>query len=259
MSSSDPGLTRRAGPADPPQFTYPAAPLRVRFLSRPNRYRAIVRPRGGGPSFAAHVPNPGRMEELLIGGETEGYAVPVNAAGRATAYDLVSVRHGRVLVSIDPRLSNRLAAQALEGGFLSGKPHGPWRPEVAYGASRIDFARVGADGQTTGLVEVKSSNLRVGRTALFPDAPTERGTRHLRALTFARRRGIFAGVLFLIQRPDVASFGPNAQLDPVFARALEAAARAGVRLWAVRLRVRPDGADWLGEVPVRFSGGEERL
>ncbi len=252
-------MTRSPPEGPRPRFRYPAPPLLVRVLDRPNRYRARVRGPGGGTAFPVHVPNPGRMEELLVGGTTEGYAIPVGTQGRATSHDLVAVRHGRILVSIDPRISNRLAFQALEGGWLPGAPRGPWRPEYRLGRSRLDFARLGPEGRPTALLEVKSSNLRVGRTAFFPDAPTERGTRHLRALTRARRRGLFAGVLFLVQRPDVREFAPNRRLDPEFARALGAAARAGVRLWAVRQRVRPDGAEWLGEVPIRLPGAEERL
>ncbi len=234
-----------------PAVCYAGPVRRVRFLSRPNRYLARVRSIQGGPSFLAHVPNPGRMEELLLPGDTVGYVVPCTRTGRRTRFDLVSVRHGRTLVSIDSRVGNRLVAQALALGRLSAVGPGPWVPEVRWADGRFDFARLhGQDGPLRELLEVKCSNLRVGRTALFPDAPTVRGRRHLLTLARAARRGISGTVVFVIQRPDVEAFAPNGALDPDFARALERARRAGVRLLAWTCRVRPGRVEWGKEVPV---------
>lgn len=252
-------MTPEAPRPAPPRFRYPTAPVAVVFLDRPNRYRATVRAAAGGRRFAVHVPNPGRMEELLVPGVTRGFAVPAPGPDRQTRFDLVSVRHGRTLVSIDPRRASGLARAALAQGLLAGAPRGGWRPEVAYGGSRLDFGRFDPRGRLVGLVEVKSSNLRVGATALFPDAPTARGARHLRALARARRSGRFAGLLFLVQRPDVRAFAPNARLDPEFARALRAAVRAGVRVWAVTLRVGARDVVWGRRLPVRGSPAEEPL
>ncbi|MCI4337393.1 MAG: DNA/RNA nuclease SfsA [Thermoplasmata archaeon] len=227
-----------------PTVRYPAPVRAVRFLARPNRYVARVRDLSGGPAFLAHVPNPGRMEELLLPGLTRGYAIPAGAVGRRTHYDLVSVRHGRSLVSIDSRVGNRIGRQALAEGLLPRFGPGPWRSEAVWGSSRLDFAAGPDRGAPRALLEVKCSNLKVGSFALFPDAPTVRGTRHVLELARARRRGIRAGVLFVVQRDDTDSFAPNEALDPAFAHALRSAARAGVRIEAHAVRVRPDRVIW---------------
>lgn len=234
------------------EVRYSGTPLRVRFLERPNRYVARVRRVGGGPTFLAHVPNPGRMEELLLPGETSGYAIPVDRPERATRFDLVVVRHGRELVSIDSRIGNRMVGAVLKAGGLTELGPGPWRPEVRFGAHRVDFACHGREpgGSPTALIEVKCSNLRVGDTALFPDAPTVRGTAHLRLLAGASRAGIPSSVVFVIQRRGVRRFTPNAALDPGFARALQDAFRAGVRVIAQTLRVCPDRVEWAERVAV---------
>jgi sugar fermentation stimulation protein A len=200
------------------------------------------------------------MEELLIPGVTRGYVVPGIGPGRSTRYDLVSVRHGRTLVSIDTRVGNRIVADVLARSPPSGLEGGGWRAEVRFGPHRFDFARVdGSSGRPTELLEVKTSNLRVGRTAMFPDAPTERGTRHLRALAEARRSGIPARVLFAIQRDDVSELAPNRALDPEFALAFDRALDAGVVITAHRLRVEPQGVRWGPAVPVRRSAEPERI
>ncbi len=199
------------------------------------------------------------MEELLLPSETVGYVVPCARAGRRTRFDLVSVRHGRTLVSIDSRIGNRLVARALALGRLAAAEPGPWVPEVRWADGRFDFARLrGRDGPPRELLEVKCSNLRVGRTALFPDAPTARGRRHLLTLARAARRGIPGTVVFVIQRPDVEAFAPNSALDPDFARALGKARRAGVRLLAWSCRVRPGRVEWGEEVPVTAGASPRR-
>jgi sugar fermentation stimulation protein A len=198
-----------------------------------------------------HVPNPGRMEELLVPGATEGWIVVAKGdRNRRTRHDLIAVRHGRTTVSIDTRVANRLVYSALEEGRLSTFGPGPWRPEYFWSGCRWDFATVGADGPPRSLIEVKSSNLKVGRTAFFPDAPTRRGTHHVQELANAARRGIRAGVLFAIQRSDVDRFAPNRRLDPAFAGALDRARRAGVVVQAFTLRVHPGHVEWGGAIPV---------
>lgn len=234
----------------PLSVRYPGAPVAVRFLERPNRYLVRVRPMSGGTERLAHLPNPGRMEELLIPGSTVGWIVPARGVARRTSFDLVAVRHGRTTVSVDSRFANRIVARLLAQEGLPEVGRGPWRAEQPWGGSRFDFGRRRADGTWAALLEVKSSNLRVGRRALFPDAPTVRGLRHVEHLAAAARQGIRASVLFVLQRDDVDSFAPNAALDPEFARGLTGAARAGVRVLAHTLRVRPGGAEWGRNVPV---------
>ncbi|MCI4319510.1 MAG: DNA/RNA nuclease SfsA [Thermoplasmata archaeon] len=212
----------------------------VRFVARPNRFLAWVRPTAGGTPRLAHVPNPGRMEELLIPGVTKGWTVAAAAGRRRTGEDLVCVVHDGTNVSIDSNVASRVIGQFLGAGVLRPPRRSVWSREVVWGGVRLDFGRFAAGGRrVVELLEVKSSNLKVGPSALFPDAPTTRGARHLRALTRARRRGILSKVVFAVQRDDVAEFRPNRYLDPEFARALDAASAAGVALEAVTLRVEP--------------------
>jgi len=242
------------------RWRYDGAPVAVRFLRRPNRFLAVVQVAPDGPVVRCHVPNPGRMEELLIPGGTTGYIVPADRPGRSTRFDLVAVRHGRTLVSVDTRLGNRIVRAALDRSPPSGLEGGGWRAEVTFGRHRFDFARVDPpSGRPTALLEVKSSNLRVGRTAFFPDAPTVRGARHLEALARAHRAGVDGHVLFVVQRRDVDAFAPNRALDPAFARAFDRALDAGVTVRAHRLNVAPEGAVWGPAVPVRRFADPERI
>ncbi|MGA7924326.1 MAG: DNA/RNA nuclease SfsA [Thermoplasmata archaeon] len=242
-----------------PTYRYADRPVRVTFLARPNRYLAQVRLPNDEVALA-HVPNPGRMEELLVSGLTEGYAIPAGHEGRRTCLDLVAVRVGPTLVSIDSRVANPLVRSALAMGKVPPLPTGPWRAEPRWGEGRLDFASFERAGRSPGwLVEVKSSNLRVGQYSLFPDAPTVRGTRHVLALRDAARRGIRAAVIFALQRDDTERFTPNGALDPDFARALRSASRSGVHLLAHRLRVRSDHVEWGARVPVEVESPFARL
>ncbi|MFZ1022613.1 MAG: DNA/RNA nuclease SfsA [Thermoplasmata archaeon] len=240
------------------QTRYQSRPERVQFLGRPNRFLATVRSSLQGRELLVHVPNPGRMEELLIPGVTEGSMVAVKPdPRRKTQFDLVAVRHGRTWVSIDARVANRLVGSVLDGQAIhSLRGASPWRREVTVGRHRFDFGRFGTENELIGLVEVKSSNLRVGTTALFPDAPTIRGTHHVRELARQARRGVDATVLFLVQRADVQRFTPNRYLDPGFGAAFDVARRAGVRVLAYTSRVSPGGIEWGRSIPVvdRISG-----
>lgn len=229
---------------------YAGRPSAVRFLSRPNRYLARVALVDHGEPFEAHVPNPGRMGELLLPNRTRGYIIPAGHPGRRTSFDLVSVYHGGELVSIDTRIANRIVGKVLAAGGLPEFGAGPWRSEPTWGRSRFDFGVPDPEGGYRALLEVKSSNLRVGSAASFPDAPTVRGSRHVRELTRAARAGRRAGVVFVVQRSDVDRFRPNSTLDPEFARALRRAAAAGVLLRANLLRVTPGGARWGPELPI---------
>jgi sugar fermentation stimulation protein A len=241
-------MARPAAPAISVRYRSP--PVRVEFLRRPNRYLAEVRRERDGRRLAVHVPNPGRMEELLVAG-ARGYAIPMDGLARKTHLDLVSVEHDGHLVSIDSRIANRLVARAIGAGGAQWLRRGAWRPEVRLGHHRIDFGRHDArSGALRGLLEVKSSNLSHGRTALFPDAPTLRGAAHLRALTAVRSEGVAADVVFVIQHAFADRFAPNRAMDPAFATAFDVARAAGVRMHAQTLEVHPDGVTWRSAVPV---------
>lgn len=220
-----------------------------RFVRRLNRFVALVRV--GDGEERVHVRNSGRLREIL----TPGRPVLLESAageGRRTRFTLALVRLGQGYVSADAHLPNALVEAALRKRGVPGCRGARFlRREPAMGRKRADF--LVARGERQCLIEVKSVTLVVGGLALFPDAPTARGRAHLEHLIAARRRGLGAVVLFVIQRSDALAFAPNHGTDPLFAEALQRAARAGVGVRAVTCRVTRCGV-WLDRsVPVRLT------
>jgi sugar fermentation stimulation protein A len=159
-----------------------------------------------------------------------------DGTGRKTEYDLVLVETDGVLVSADARLPNTLVRGAIGAGRipeLSGYEH--VASEVTFDDSRLDIVLSGSPGLC--YVEVKSVTLVENGAGLFPDAPTERGRKHVTALLKAAGQGHRAAVVFVIQRPDVEAFSPNWEADPQFCETLLAAARRGVEVYAYRCNV----------------------
>lgn len=221
-----------------------------RFVRRENRFRVAVEV--GGREVAAHLPNSGRLGELLVPGRP-CYLVPRAAAHRRTDYDMLLVAHAGVLVSVDARLPNRLFAEAVAAGRL-----GPFagvtgvETEVAYGESRLDFRLADTGGPRW--VETKSVTLVEEGVARFPDAPTKRGRRHVGELQHLVEAGARAAVVFVIQRPDAEAFSPHAQADPDFAQGLREARDAGVALHAFRCAVTRGVIAITAPVPVVLEG-----
>ncbi len=219
------------------------------FVQRDNRFRAQVRLDEEGAATVAYLPNPGRLQELLVPGRTV-LLRPAEAAHRRTDYDLslINVEEGP-WVSLDSRLPNSLVARVLDCGGLPGFERYPEvRREVALGKSRLDFLLGGHSPRCW--LEVKSVTLVEGETAAFPDAPTKRGRRHVRELQAAVEAGERAAVLFVVQRDDAQRFSPHDATDPAFGAVLRTAAEAGVEVRALRCRVTPEGIWPLGELPV---------
>ena len=165
------------------------------------------------------------------------YVMPVpNSEHRKTAYDLTLVEYGGVLVSVDSRLPNRLVGEAIDGGRL---PEFTGYPDVAsemtFHNSRIDLMLSGPPGKL--YVETKSVNLVQEGIALFPDAPTERGRKHLLSLIRSVDEGYQAAAVFVVQRPDAERFSPYRDADPPFAVTLRQAADRGVQVIAYRCNV----------------------
>lgn len=224
--------------------------VRGRFVRRDNRFRATVVV--DGAEVWTHVPNSGRLEELFVPGRSLWLA-PAAAPQRKTGYDLKLVAYpvpgrGEVLVSVDARLPNPLFAEALAGGRLDGFSYSSFVREVRLGASRIDFRLEGAGGACW--VETKSVTLVEEEVALFPDAPTGRGRRHLRELEAAVAAGEGAAVVFVVQRPDAESFAPHPTADPAFAQTLRDGAAAGVRVRAYACDVSLKAIAISHEIPV---------
>ncbi|MFC1944261.1 DNA/RNA nuclease SfsA [Chloroflexota bacterium] len=198
------------------------------FLSREGRFTALVELEGKG--HLVYLPNSGRMTGLLLPGQSV-VLVPRQRGRRITDYDLVAVSSGSSWAWVDSRTSNELIAAALSVSALTPFClYSRVRREIPFEGSRFDFCLGG--GPSTCLLEVKSVTLVEEGKALFPDAPTRRGRRHLDTLAIARSGGYEAAVVFVIQRDDAANFSPHDGLDPAFGRALRAAAEAGVGAYA---------------------------
>ena len=202
-----------------------------KFLSRPNRFIAMVEI--DGKETVCHVKNTGRCRELLTPGAVV-YCQHFPDSDRKTAYDLITVEKGKRLVNMDSQAPNRVFREWVEANGFCGKPAALW-PEYRYGQSRLDFRIDTEDG--TWMVEVKGVTLEEDGHVRFPDAPTQRGARHLQELIKATEEGYRAAVVFIVQMEDVEDFRPNDATDPEFAAALRQAAAAGVKVLALDCHV----------------------
>ncbi len=207
--------------------------IEARFIRRLNRFAALVDM--DGDEVMVHVANTGRMRELLTPGRTV-LLRPAAKPERKTAFDLMLVDLGFALCSTDSRLPPRLVEQAfLDGRVEQFAGYQEARREVTFEESRFDLMLSSDEGIC--YVETKSVNLVENRVALFPDAPTERGRKHLGTLVKAVAAGHRAAAFFVIQRQDADSFRPHPTADPAFAEALRDARAHGVEVYAYNCRV----------------------
>ncbi len=201
-----------------------------------------------GREETVHVKNTGHCRELLLPGARvwlEGSENPK----RKTAFDLVAVDRGGLLINMDAQAPNRVFAEwANTGAFRPGLTL--LRPETAWGGSRFDF--YWEAGEHRGFVEVKGVTLERDGLALFPDAPTLRGVKHLEELAAARSAGYEAAVCFVIQMKGPRVFRPNDDTHPQFGAALRAAAAAGVEVLARDCLATPDSLTLDAPVPVEL-------
>lgn len=212
------------------------------FRRRPNRFIAHVETVDG--TEVCHVKNTGRCKELLTDGARVYLSESANPA-RKTRFDLVAVEKGGLLINMDSQAPNKVAAEYMEK-LLPGLTL--LRPETSFGSSRFDFYAEAAGEKW--FVEVKGVTLEREGMALFPDAPTLRGARHLRELCACLEEGYRACALFVVQMAGVRGFSPNAVTDPDFDLALRTAAKKGVRLEAVDCLVTPDSLSIRQKLPV---------
>lgn len=215
-----------------------------RFLSRPNRFIAQVEV--DGKETVCHVKNTGRCQELLRSGSTVILQRSLNPA-RKTAYDLIAVYKGERLINMDSQVPNKVVEEWLRGGNAFPTLT-KLQPECTFGSSRFDFYLETEERRI--FVEVKGVTLEEDGVVLFPDAPTQRGIKHLRELTEAVRQGYEAYVFFVIQMEDCRYFTPNRATHPAFALALEEAEQSGVRLCAFNCRVRENQLSLKDPVPI---------
>ena len=203
------------------------------FQARPNRFIAHVQI--GGQTEIVHVKNTGRCKELLVPG-CAVWCQRSSNPNRKTAFDLIAVQKGDRLINMDSQAPNRAAGEWLSSGGLGEISE--LKAEVKHGDSRYDFSFL-KDGKQC-FLEVKGCTLEHDGVCAFPDAPTERGAKHIRGLTAAARAGYGAFILFVIQMSDVKYIRPHDETDPEFGKALREASQNGVRVLAMDCAVTPD-------------------
>lgn len=206
------------------------------FRARPNRFIAHVEI--GGQVEVCHVKNTGRCRELLVPGAAV-YCQRASNPNRKTKFDLIAVRKGERLINMDSQSPNAAAGEWLRSGGLGEISE--LRAEVKHGDSRYDFSFV-KDGKRC-FLEVKGCTLEDDGVCAFPDAPTERGAKHIRGLTEAAKEGYGAYILFVIQMADVKYIRPHDETDPEFGRALREAAANGVQVIAMDCAVDVDSME----------------
>lgn len=206
------------------------------FLSRPNRFIAHVEI--DGREEIVHVKNTGRCRELLPSG-AKVWCQRSDNPNRKTKYDLITVQKGKRLINMDSQAPNIAAGEWLRAGGLGEIEN--LKVETVHGDSRFDFS-FDLDGRRC-FLEVKGVTLENDSVCAFPDAPTERGTKHLRGLKDAAREGYGAFVLFVIQMSDVKYLHPNDSTDPAFGAALREAAETGVTVLAMDCAVTEDSME----------------
>lgn len=215
------------------------------FLARPNRFIAHIEI--NGRTEVCHVKNTGRCKELLPVG-AQVYCADCLRPTRKTRYDLIAVQKGRRLINMDSQAPNAAAKAWLLAGGLGSITD--LKPESSFGNSRFDFSFM-KDGKLC-FLEVKGVTLESDGVCAFPDAPTQRGAKHLRELTSLCQAGCGAYVLFVIQMENVKFLHPNDATDPIFAAALREAAAAGVSVLAYDCRVTPNSMTLKDPVDVRL-------
>lgn len=198
------------------------------FEDRPNRFIAHVWI--GSVLETVHVKNTGRCRELLIPG-VEVILEDCDNPNRKTRYDLIAVyKKGLGLVNMDSQAPNKVVAE-----WLATQDYDYIKPEYKFGNSRVDFFM--EKGNEKYLLEVKGCTLEIDGIGYFPDAPTERGVKHLRELTEAVKQGYHCGIAFVIQMPGITQVLPNETTHPEFKTAFDEAVAAGVQVYYLQCAV----------------------
>lgn len=229
--------------------------VRATFIERPNRFIIRCRLDGSGEEVEAHLADPGRLKELLRP-DAVLYLRYAAHAQRRTRWSgwLVLAQDGVTLVSLQSTMANRLAAAALAAKKIA--PLAAWdleKSEYSYGGSRWDFLLHGPSHQRM-LLEVKSCTLVHEGIAMFPDAVTARGKRHVQELTRLKlSREYETAVLFVVQRADGERFSPATHIDPAFSATLQEAYDQGVKLFVYNSEVDLTGITWGRQLPIDFS------
>ncbi len=218
------------------------------FISRTSRFSCTVQV--SDSEEMVYLPNSGRLETVLVPG-SKVFLTDKASPFRRSTYDLVGVNTDSGFVSLDSRFPARLIFLALYRQSLPAfSRYRTIRREVPRGRNRLDFMLKGIDPDC--FIEVKSVTLVQNGRALFPDAPTERARRQVECLTWAKREGYTAAIVFVVQRSDADEFAPNDAIDPAFGSALREAQSRGVDIYAYRCNVSPQSIELADEIPVRL-------
>ncbi len=217
--------------------------LEAKFISRPNRFIAYVEI--NSKIEKVHVKNTGRCRELLLPGARLILEDCSHNKNRKTKYSLIGVYKGDQLINMDSQVPNKVVYDALKSGKIAEIPDiQEVKREVVYKNSRFDLA-FKSQGQKS-FLEVKGVTLEEDGLAMFPDAPTERGTKHILELIDALEAGYRSYIFFLIQINGIKKFSPNKKMDPDFYRALKLASEKGVEILAYNSIVKEASIE-LGE------------
>ncbi|HPM00108.1 MAG TPA: DNA/RNA nuclease SfsA [Bacillota bacterium] len=209
-----------------------------RFVQRLNRFEGIAEI--NGREVPVHIPNTGRCRELLFKGSRVILEIRESKT-RKTPYELIMVYKGDRLISIDSQAPNKIVEEAVRGGLIEEIGSYEYvKREANFGQSRFDLLLKKAEGSGNAdscYMEVKGVTLEIDGIALFPDAPTERGARHMKELAAARKEGYRAAVIFLVQMGGIKTFSPNKLMDSGFSEALADAHSEGVEVLSYNCRV----------------------
>ena len=228
-----------------------------KFLARPNRFIAHVEI--AGREEIVHVKNTGRCKELLLPGATV-YVQYFPAGKRKTKYDLIAVEkvvqdgvgeQQTLLINMDSQAPNKVVQEWL----MEQEPFGKityLKPECKHGDSRFDFY-LETEAKKM-FIEVKGVTLEEKGVVMFPDAPTERGVKHVQELCHCLEQGYEAAIIFVVQMSGSRYFTPNRRTHAAFATALEQAAASGVQLLALTCAVTPDSLTINGKIPIHLAG-----
>lgn len=226
--------------------------VKATFIERPNRFIALCKVKE--EVCKVHVKNTGRCAELLIAGVTV-YLQESDDPKRKTKYSLIAVEKGDRLINMDSQAPNEVVEEALVSGRLKlpGVDEGLTliKREVTYGESRFDFYV--QTYEKKGFIEVKGVTLEQDNYVMFPDAPTQRGLKHVEELIRAKQEGYYAYVVFVIQMKEVAYFKPHVERQEAFAKALKRAEELGVGLLAYDCLVTPDTLVLHEPVPIQLE------
>ena len=223
--------------------------LAGKFIARPNRFIAHVEI--AGREEIVHVKNTGRCKELLLPGVTV-YVQHFPEGKRKTKYDLIAVEKQNILINMDSQAPNKVVQEWL----VAKEPFGKityLKPECKHGDSRFDFYLETAERKM--FIEVKGVTLEEKGVVMFPDAPTERGVKHVQELCHClEEEGYGAAIIFVVQMSGMRYFTPNRRTLAAFAEALERAEACGVKLLALTCAVTPDSLAINGEIPIHLAG-----